>query len=240
MISAIIVAGGSGERMQERLRKQYLEISGVPILSYTLLAVDSCSLIDHIILVVPKGDLDYCDKNIISPFRFQNKIHLVEGGAKRCDSVFNGLTAIDKNTRIVVIHDGVRPFVQSEQIEVCIKTAQISGACILGAPVYDTLKRIDNSEQILETIEREKVRFAQTPQAFKYELILKAHKDARKDGFVGSDDAQLVERIGEKVKVINGSRWNIKITSKEDLFMAQSLLKNNILKKTNREFMFKK
>lgn len=225
MVSAIIVAAGSGVRMKDALRKQYIPISGIPILGHTLLVFDACDMIDNMILVLPKSDFDYCSKTVISTLRFQKKIEMVEGGEKRCDSVYNGLMALDKKTNIVVIHDGVRPFIREDQIKESIIQARKTGACILAIQVYDTLKCVDQSGNITKTLERENVQFAQTPQTFKYDLILKAHTSAKKDGFIGNDDAQLVERIGGKVKIITGSRLNIKITEKEDLIFAQALAK---------------
>jgi 2-C-methyl-D-erythritol 4-phosphate cytidylyltransferase len=231
MVSVIIVAAGRGVRMQATLRKQYVSISGISILGHTLLAVDACDMIDNITLVIPKGDVEYCQKNIISSLKLHSRVHLVEGGDQRCDSVYNGLMALDKKTQIVVIHDGVRPFIHSKQIKECIVEAKKTGACILGVPVSDTLKYVKKTGSIIKTLDRKSAQLAQTPQVFKYDLILKAHACAKKDGFNSSDDAQLVERIGKKVKIISGSRWNIKITEKEDLMFAETLLKNSTQKR---------
>jgi len=226
MTTAIIVAAGSGVRMQDATRKQYILISGIPILAHTLLVFDACDMIDNMILVVPKGDFDYCDRTVISPLKLKKKIQLAEGGIERCDSVYNGLMAVDKKTHIVVIHDGVRPFIRTDQIKKCIIEAKKTGACILGVQAYDTIKCVDHSGNIKKTLERDSVQLAQTPQAFRRDLILKAHIQSKKDGFISNDDAQLVERIGEKVKIITGSRLNLKITEKNDLILAQALLKS--------------
>jgi len=225
MVAAIIVAAGSGIRMQDAMRKQYMLLSGIPILGHTLRVFDECDMIDEMILVIPKDDVDYCNEKIISPLKLHKKIQLIDGGIERCDSVYNGLMAVDKKTDIVVIHDGVRPFIHTDQIKKCIDEAIKSGACILGIPAHDTVKYVDASGNIIKTLERNSLQLAQTPQVFKYDIILEAHQCAKKDGFVSNDDAQLVERIGKDVRVIKGSRLNIKITEKDDLILAQALLK---------------
>ena len=187
------------------------------------MAFDSCSLLDEIFLVVPKEDVEYCQNKILSLLDFKNQIKLVHGGAERQDSVYNGLRAVDINTKTVVIHDGVRPFVRPEEIRKCILGSKKTGACILATPASDTLKSVDKWDIIEKTLPRENIWLAQTPQAFQYDLILNAHKIARRDGYVGTDDASLVERMGEDVKIINGGRFNIKITKKEDLAVARAM-----------------
>lgn len=223
MVSAIIVAAGKGIRMKGTMRKQYLDLSGRPVLAHSIMAFDSCTLVAEIYLVVPKEDVEYCQNKILSLLDLKNQINLVHGGAKRQDSVYNGLQAIAKNTDTVVIHDGVRPFIQPEDLKECILGSKKFGACILGTPASDTLKSIDKSDIIKTTLPRENIWLAQTPQAFQYDLILKAHETARRDGYVGTDDASLVERLGEDVKIINGGRFNIKITKKEDLAVAKAM-----------------
>ncbi len=149
------------------------------------------------------------------------------GGVERQDSVYNGLLAIDNiDDSIVVIHDGVRPFIRSEQLSECITCAIDYDACIFGIPAYDTLKRVNSSGFIEDTIERKNIWLAQTPQAFKYKLVRDAHENARRAAITGTDDAMLVELIGIKVKVIRGSRCNVKITTKEDLLLARAMVKN--------------
>jgi 2-C-methyl-D-erythritol 4-phosphate cytidylyltransferase len=223
MVSAIIVAAGKGARMKGTMRKQYLDLSGRPVLAHSIMAFDSCSLIEEIFLVVPKDDVEYCQKDILSLLDLKKQINLVHGGAERQNSVYNGLQSITKNTETVVIHDGVRPFIQPKDIKICIFGAKKYGACILGTPASDTLKRVDKTDIVETTLPRENIWLAQTPQAFQYDLILKAHETARRDGYVGTDDASLVERLGEDVKIINGGRFNIKITNKEDLAVARAM-----------------
>jgi len=223
MVSAIIVASGKGIRMKGSMRKQYLDLSGRPVLAHSIMTFDSCGLVDEIFLVIPKEDVEYCQNKILSLLDLNNQINLVHGGAERQDSVYNGLQAISKNTDTVVIHDGVRPFIKPEELKECILGSKKFGACILGTPASDTLKSVDKSDIIETTLPRENIWLAQTPQAFQYDLILKAHETARRDRYVGTDDASLVERLGEDVKIINGGRFNIKITKKEDLAVAKAM-----------------
>jgi 2-C-methyl-D-erythritol 4-phosphate cytidylyltransferase len=223
MVSAIIVAAGKGARMKGTMRKQYLDLSGRPVLAHSIMAFDSCSLIEEIFLVVPKDDVGYCQKNILSLLDLKNQINLVHGGAERQNSVYNGLQSITKNTETVVIHDGVRPFIQPKDIKICIFGSKKYGACILGTPASDTLKRVDKTDIVETTLPRENIWLAQTPQAFQYDLILKAHETARRDGYICTDDASLVERLGKDVKIINGSRFNIKITNKEDFAVVKAM-----------------
>jgi len=224
MVSAIIVAAGKGVRMKGRVRKQYLDLSGRSVLSHSLTTLDSCNLIGEIFIVVPKEDIEYCQKKILSALDLNKLVGLVEGGTHRYDSVYNGLRSVDKKTDVVVIHDGVRPFVQGEDLTACILIAKDYGACIFGIPTSDTLKHVRQSGIIEGTLSRKNVWFAQTPQAFHYDLIRKAHETARRDGYGATDDASLVEKLGIDVKIIHGSRYNLKITTQEDLALAQAML----------------
>ncbi|MFH2044265.1 MAG: 2-C-methyl-D-erythritol 4-phosphate cytidylyltransferase [Pseudomonadota bacterium] len=223
MVYAIIVAAGKGNRMNSSIRKQFLEIDGSPLLYATLKAFDLCTLIENIILVVPADDIQYCIDRIIDPLKIKKKVKLIKGGKERQESVYNGLLEIDEKDATVVIHDGVRPFVSSSLIEECVRGALLHKACVSGLPASDTLKLADDTGCIESTLSRDSVWLVQTPQAFDYSLIKKAHDIAIKDGFTGTDDAMLVERIGEKVKIIKGSKNNIKITTKEDLILAQAI-----------------
>ena len=230
MVSAIIVAAGEGVRMKGKMRKQYLDLSGRPVLAYSIMAFDSCSLVEEIFIVVPKGDIEYCQNKILSSLDLKKCIKLVHGGAKRQESVYNGLKAINKkNTETVVIHDGVRPFINREDLKECILGSKKYGACILATAAIDTLKRVGESDIITTTLTRENIWLAQTPQTFRYDLILEAHETARRYGYVGTDDASLVERLGGNVKIINGSRFNIKITKKEDLDIAEAMLNGGLI-----------
>ncbi len=223
MAAAVIVAAGSGRRMRTRLRKQYLPLAGRPVLARTLAVFDSCPKIEQICLVIPAEDFDYCRRNILEPQKFGTEIVLAAGADSRQGSVFNGLQQVDDRCGIVAIHDGVRPLVRTDQLMACIEGAAQSGACILAVPAFDTLKQVDASGRIAKTLARERIWLAQTPQAFELELIRKAHGLARREGYAGTDDASLVERLGAPVTIITGSRSNIKITDSEDLQIARCL-----------------
>lgn len=234
MIIAIVVAAGKGTRMKGTVRKQYLALAGKPILNHTLTAIASCGKIDTIFLVIPGDDFTYCRQKILSGNNFSSKVKLVRGGKERQESVYNGLVSIRDKNGIIVIHDGVRPFIQTEEIEECIRGAENYGACILGVPAYETLKRVDKNGNVLKTLNRGNLRFAQTPQAFKYSVIMEAFEKAKTDCYTGTDDAALVERTGKHVKIIDGSRFNIKITTQEDLVFADALMKIRSDSKQNR------
>ena len=225
MVYAIIVAAGKGIRLKGDLRKQYIALDGVPILRHTLNKFDSCDRVNQIVVVVPKADLDFCRNEILMTAELQKKVHLVGGGDERQDSVFIGLKTIESDDGIVLIHDGVRPFVRKSHLVACIDGAAEFGACILGIPAFDTVKKVNSKNQITQTLKREKLWLAQTPQAFELKLIKKAHDAAKQEGFIGTDDASLVERLGGTVKIIPGSRNNIKITDQSDLTLARALFR---------------
>lgn len=232
MAIALIVAGGEGLRMAGKVKKQYIELCGRPILSRTLRVFDACADIDRTFLVVPEGDIAYCRKQILMPFKFRKEIRLVSGGTVRQDSVYNGLKAIERSSGfvhpndIVAIHDGVRPFVTAEQIRACIDNAKSTGACILGIPVEDTVKRLDASGNIDATLERSEIWLAQTPQVFRFNLIQEAYRKAWRNDYQATDDACLVEHLGKPVCVIPGSRSNMKITHPEDLTIAAAIARS--------------
>jgi 2-C-methyl-D-erythritol 4-phosphate cytidylyltransferase len=224
MVYAIIVAAGKGIRMRDSVRKQYIALDGMPILSRTLGVFNRCDLIDRIIVAVPEDDIDFCRNEIIPAANMEKAPILVIGGARRQDSVYSSLKTIETDDGVVLIHDGVRPFVKPEHLVACIKGAQENGACILGIPAFDTVKHVNAKNEIVQTHKRDILWLAQTPQAFQLQLIKKAHENAKQEGFMGTDDASLVERLGGVVKMMPGSRSNIKITNQEDLKLARALL----------------
>ncbi len=211
------------------VKKQYLCLDKIPILARTITAFDRCDFINEIVLVVPAEDLTYCRETIIDPYSFVKKIHMVEGGQQRQDSVYNGLkTVADKvispNESIVLIHDGVRPFVSPGMIENCIETAVKHGACLPVISVSDTLKRVDKDGHVSATIERRYLYCAQTPQTFRLSVIQAAFEYAERSGFTGTDDASLAEHSGHPVVICEGSKFNIKLTTPEDLALGEFFL----------------
>ena len=223
-VAAVIVAAGQGTRMGTEARKQYMILGNRPVLAHTLLAFEKCDAVEEIFLVVHRDDEPFCQEEIIDPLGPDKPIHLVSGGATRQESVYSGLKAINGRFGLVVIHDGVRPLVNIAQITDCIRVARKYGGCILGVPASDTVKTVDEDDRVVETMERHTIRMAQTPQVFHYDLILEAHVASQKEGYVGTDDAQLVEQRGGVVKVIPGDAHNIKITTPADLKLAEALL----------------
>lgn len=228
MTAAIIVAAGSGSRMKNKTPKQYLHLAGIPIISRTLGVFFKSASIDRIILVIPGGQTGYFRKDILGKTGPAKPIQLIAGGTSRQESVFNGLRSVDAEAgdELVVIHDGVRPFADIDLIESCILEAGKSGACVCGIPAHDTLKQVLEPGKVNKTIDRETVWMTQTPQVFRYDTIMKAHENARDKGVKGSDDAFLVEQAGYPVTIINGHPGNIKITTPEDLLIAEAIYRS--------------
>ncbi len=222
---AVVVAGGSGKRMGTKVLKQYMEIGGVPILARTLNCFQNCADIQDIVIVTAKDEIEFCEKEIVERFNLSKVKKIAIGGKERQESVFNGLTALEKDTNIVLIHDGVRPFVKEEHIKKIIEETSVYGSCVLGVKVKDTIKVCDENGFIVSTPDRKTLWIAQTPQAFKYDLIMEAYKKASLDGFLGTDDSTLAERLGIKVKMTEGDYDNIKITTREDLDFGEVIVK---------------
>lgn len=224
MIDAIIVAAGKGVRMQARLRKQFIDLNSRPILVHTLRAFDACRAVNRLIVVVPENEITFCQRNILEPASLGTRTLLVAGGKRRQDSVHNGLSAITEDDGIVLIHDGVRPLVTQKLIEECIDGAARWGACIPAILPVDTPKQIHDDGVIAKTLGRDSIRLAQTPQAFQLDLIRQAHEEAVRKNWDVTDDASLVERLGGRVHTIEGLTENIKITTPQDLQLAQYYL----------------
>lgn len=225
--SAVIVAAGRGTRMGSEVKKQYLEICGIPLLARTIKVFESCENIDEIILVIDSNDIIFCKHEIIDRYGFDKVKSIVSGGETRQDSVYNGLQEVDKDCEVVLIHDGARPFIKQDEIISLIEAAREYKACTIATPVKDTIKLVGQDEFIKETLNRNTLWSVQTPQAFLYDTVLAAHRRAMKDDFNGTDDAQLVERMGISVKLVKGSYNNIKITTREDLIIAKAIIEND-------------
>ena len=224
MNSAIILAAGRGSRMKTSISKQYLNLKGKPILHHTLDVFFACLDIDEIILVISDRDEDICYNLVLKELIQTKTLKVVYGGDERQDSVYNGLYHVDANTDIVVIHDGARPFVTAEDITKTIKSAEKFGATALGVPIKETIKIVDERGFVERTPDRDGIWKIQTPQAFKYSLVRQAYGFANSKKIKGTDDSMLVEALGEPVKIIEGSYSNIKITTYEDLILAESII----------------
>jgi 2-C-methyl-D-erythritol 4-phosphate cytidylyltransferase len=220
---AIILAAGQGRRMGESINKQYLKIKQHPILYYTLKAFSQNNCIDEIILVVAEGEVDYCRKEIIEKYNFFKIKDIAIGGKERQDSVLNGLKAAS-NCEVVLIHDGARPFINQSIISNAIIYANLYGATACGVEPKDTIKVKDSLGFSVETPERDTLFCVQTPQAFKYDLILDCHKRIHEEGIKVTDDTMVVERYGNRVYLYEGSYDNIKVTTPEDLEIGTQIL----------------
>lgn len=223
MVNAIVLAGGRGKRMGYVQSKQYIDLNGNPILYYTLRQFIVNSLIDNIILVIPEDELDYCKNEVLDKYGLKiNK--LVFGGEERQESVYNALSQMEKSD-IVLIHDGARPFVSQRIINDAIKYAKIYKAAAPGVMPKDTIKVKDKNNLSTETLVRSNLVAIQTPQAFDFDLIYNCHKEVKKRGTIVTDDTSVVELLGNKVYIYEGDYTNIKITTPEDLALAEYLVK---------------
>lgn len=222
MISAIVLAGGRGKRMNYHKSKQFIEIKGKPVLVYTLEKFIYNKSIDEVILVLPEDEVDYCKKEVLQKYSLKVD-RIVIGGKERQDSVFNALEAMEK-ADIVLIHDGARPFISEKIIEEGIKYANIYGAAAPGVTPKDTIK-IKNEDNIsVDTPDRNTLVAVQTPQCFKYDEIYQCHRKIKEENAIVTDDTSVVEKYGHKVYLYEGDYTNIKITTPEDLILAERLI----------------
>jgi 2-C-methyl-D-erythritol 4-phosphate cytidylyltransferase len=220
---AIILAAGKGRRMGAEINKQFLQINNKPILYYTLDTFSKCESIDEIILVASKNEIKYCSEEVIKKYDIKKVCKVVAGGNERQNSVLNGLRAIE-NCEIVLIHDGARPFVNKEIIDKGIKYAETYGASACGVIPKDTIK-IRNSQKFSDgTINRDSLFIVQTPQCFKYETILDFHEKIKEQDIKVTDDTMVIEQFGQSVYLYDGSYDNIKITTPEDIIIAEKIL----------------
>lgn len=221
---AIIAAAGSGKRFGSDTPKQFLQINGKPVLVHTLEIFENCAAIDEIILVLSTDEIEIFSRTL-EKFNLNKLKKTVSGGKTRAESVWNALKTIDEKTaEIIAVHDGVRPFVAGEEITKTIEKAKEKGAACLVAPVTDTIKRVENGK-IVETIDRDILKRALTPQAFKFEIIKSAFENADLSE-AATDECFLIENAGYEIHFVEGSARNIKITHAEDLALAEFLLKN--------------
>jgi 2-C-methyl-D-erythritol 4-phosphate cytidylyltransferase / 2-C-methyl-D-erythritol 2,4-cyclodiphosphate synthase len=222
---AIIPAGGAGKRLKAHIAKQFLLLDALPVLVHTLKVFQESIQIDDIILALPPDDIIAVRQELIEKYGLTKLTAVVAGGEERQDSVKNCLNAITGICDFVVVHDAVRPFVTEELISRVIDAASDTGAASTGVKTKDTIKEVKEDDIVLSTVPRHNLWLTQTPQAFKYELLKEAYSAAYNEKYYGTDDASLVERIGKKVKMVEGSYENIKITTKEDMLIADALIK---------------
>ena len=222
--TAVIVAAGKGKRMGTEISKQFLPLGGKEILAHTVQKFEKAKNIRDIILVTGADSLQDVQE-MAQEYGWEKIVSIVAGGKERHDSVWNGLQQVAADTEIILIHDGVRPFVTEDILNISIETALEMGGCVAGVPAKDTIKVCDGENIAIATPDRNALWQIQTPQTFQKERIVKAYEQAKEDGFVGTDDASFAEHCGYPVKVIMGSYRNIKITTKEDLIIGEAFLK---------------
>ena len=226
--TAIVLAAGQGKRMHSKVQKQFLEIQGYPVLYYSLRCFQESPLIQDIILVTGEESISYCKEEIVQKYGFTKVSAVIPGGKERYDSVYAGLCEC-RDCEYVLIHDGARPFVTEEILKRGLQKVKETGACVIGMPSKDTVKLSDEEGYVKETPNRKCVWTIQTPQIFSYSLIREAHDSIRqKDMSKITDDAIVVEQeTGAKVALAEGSYQNIKITTPEDLGVAELFLGNS-------------
>ena len=223
-VHVLVPAAGSGSRFGGNTRKQYIELGGRPLLVRTLERLAALPQVTAIHLIAPQEDVSFCENEIVRRYHLRKIGGVILGGSERQDSVRRGLLACGaKDGDIVMVHDGVRPFFPLDQIGHLLNLTCKVGAAVLAIPTRDTIKRVVNG-RVQETLERSQLWQVQTPQAFLYKSIFEAHQRAHTSGFLGTDDASLVEWCGWPVAVLSGHPHNIKITTPEDLVLAQMLI----------------
>lgn len=225
-VIALIPAAGMGKRMQAGINKQYLQIGGMPIVARTVALFEETPCVDDIYVITPEQEIAYCRSEVVERYGFRKVRDIIPGGAERQHSVRNGLRAIDGTDEdaVILIHDGVRPFINRHILEHTVAAARDHDGALVAVPAKDTVKTVHDSI-VRDTPPRETIWLAQTPQAFRYGIIRAAHELADAEGFLGTDDSSLVERMGRAVHIVLGDYRNIKITTPEDLVLAEAFLK---------------
>lgn len=213
--------------MQTGMNKQYLMLAGMPVLAHTISAFEKAEIISDIIIVIQKEDHRLFEERIL-PFGFRKLSDVIDGGGDRQASVYQGLLKVRPDTDIITVHDGARPLITPDIIEQSSMIAMEKGAACVGVPVKDTIKKVSPEKIVEDTPERSSLWAIQTPQAFKRETLMEAHNKALAEGFRGTDDSVLVERIGVPVHMVMGNYTNIKITTREDIVYAEALLQSAV------------
>jgi 2-C-methyl-D-erythritol 4-phosphate cytidylyltransferase len=225
-VLAVIPAAGSGKRMGSNRPKQFLRLDGKPILAHTIQAFQDCTTVHAIVLVAPPDEVVFCREEVVEAFGLNKVIEIVPGGLRRQDSVRAGLEALNEVYQWVLIHDGVRPLIDGGFIDQLVSCSKLYRAVAAGLPAGETVKEVNDFNKVVKTHDRSRVWLVQTPQIFRYEDLLEAHRKASQEGWGDvTDDASLIERLGIEVTLIRGSEKNIKVTTPYDLAMAGFLLR---------------
>jgi len=226
-VVALIPTAGSGKRVGSEVPKQFLEIQGKPVIIYTLEKFDRCSLIDDVILIVPLEHVRLAEE-VIAKWCIQKVGNVIAGGKERQDSVQNGLDCLPEDVEIVVVHDGVRPFVSVEKISEVVESVRKWGGAVLALPVKDTVKKA-RMGWVEETLDRRTIWSVQTPQAFRIDWMKEGYEKAKQEEFYATDDSTLIERLGCRVALIMGEEKNIKITTPADIQLAEMFVDQEVL-----------
>lgn len=224
-VAVLVPAAGAGTRMGKGTRKQFLLLDGQPILAHTLRRFEDVPEVCEIIPIVPEDEMEHCLEKCVEVQGLKKVKRVVPGGVKRQDSVYNGLKAVEPGTDYVMVHDGVRPFITRDLIAELLGAMHGCDGAILAVPAKDTLKEVTSDRMVKRTLDRKRCYLVQTPQLFSYRALKDAFEKAYADGFYGTDEASLVERLGGKIRIITGSYVNIKITTPEDMILAEALLR---------------
>src|SRR3990172_2349806 len=223
-VTAIITAAGKGKRMLHSVPKHFIRLEDKPVLAHTLDVFERCPYVNQVLVVSRSGEENYCLKEVVEKYGYKKVLKIVIGGDRRQDSVYNGIKELDEDTDIILVHDGVRPFVSQNTLSNAIKLAMFADGVVTAVPVKDTIKDVGDDGIIRSTPDRSAMWYAQTPQVFKRRILEEAYLRAYNDKFTGTDESSLVERLGYKVKIVEGTADNIKITTKEDLLFAEVIL----------------
>ncbi|MCH8272352.1 MAG: 2-C-methyl-D-erythritol 4-phosphate cytidylyltransferase [Candidatus Marinimicrobia bacterium] len=226
-VSAVIVAAGTSKRMNDGVDKLAVQLSGKPLLAWTISRFESAEIIDEIIVVTKKDEIAKV-REMTKSEGFRKVTSVVKGGAYRQQSAQNGLNAVSTDSKVVLIHDGARPLIRASDIKRIVESAKETGAALLAVPSKDSVKEVQDGI-VKKTLPRESIWLAQTPQGFRKELLQEAFSSAEKEGYIGTDEASLVERIGKDVAIVEGHSSNIKVTVTPDIGVVQSLLKGEEL-----------
>lgn len=223
-VGAVICAAGVSTRMNSKMSKQLIPLRGRPLIAHTLSEFEKSTRISEVVLVVNRGVIDYYKQNVVERYHFKKVRRVVGGGVNRQDSVYSGLLALSPYIEIVSIHDGARPLVTSELIDKTVELLGDKNGIVLAIPAQDTIKIVGEDGIVVETPKRSSLWAVQTPQVFPLKLIKEAIERANEEGFVGTDDASLMERLGYKVHIVLGTKENMKITTPIDLTIAEVIM----------------
>ena len=224
-LRVVIAAAGKGSRMGSTTNKQYMLLKGTQVLSYSLDFFEKLPVVNQIVVVCARDEVEYCEEEIVKRFKYNKVAAVVPGGQERQDSVWAGLQQLGADTELVAVHDGARPLLSAEVLTRLLAEAQEWGAAIPGIVSRDTVKLGDRDGFVRQTLDRTSVYAIQTPQVFNYTELVTAYREAREEDFLGTDDASLFERYIGRVKIVPGDFNNIKITTPQDMIVAEALVR---------------